>query len=180
MAYIKNRIIHRFIRDITEYLVDGICFGQVLPVDTQVYADYSEEARQVDKDGNPKIGLYYVIGDGIHTYTEIRDGHGENDYNKEYMAFVAESDVLKDVYLHNLTDGNFLRWNEELHKWTNIITPPVPLNDILQENEFDCGNATSENEYIIDGGNAGAIAVDLLDSGKVAITNYNIEFIRWI
>ena len=180
MAYIKNRIIHRFIRDITEYLEDGVCFGQVLPVDTQVYADYSKEAGQVDPEGNPKVGLYYVIGDGVHTYTEIRDGHGENDYNKEYMAFEADSSVLKDVYLRDLKDGNFLRWSDELDRWININTPPVPLDDILQERFFDCGNAESENEYIIDGGNAGAIAVNLLDCGKISITDYNIEFLKWV
>lgn len=180
MAYIKNRIIHRFIRDITEYLEDGVCYGQVLPADTQVYADYSKEAGQVDPDGNPKVGLYYVIGDGVHTYIEIRDGYGENDYNKEYMAFEADSSVLKDVYLRDLKDGNFLRWNDELDRWTNIITPPVPLDDILQEREYNCGYAGANYEYIIDGGNAGSIAVNSLDCGRVSITHYNIEFIKWV
>ena len=114
MAYIKNRIIHRFIRDITEYLENGICYGQVLPADTQVYANYSKEAGQVDNDGNPKVGLYYVIGDGVHTYTEIRDGHGENDYNKEYVAFEADNIPEKLSELEN--DAGFITITDVIAK----------------------------------------------------------------
>ena len=42
MSYIKNRIIHRFIRDIADYEVGGACYSQILPADTQVYAVYPE------------------------------------------------------------------------------------------------------------------------------------------
>lgn len=179
MAYIKNRIIHRFIRDITEYLENGVCYGQVLPVDTQVYAEYSKDAGQVDEEGNPKIGLYYVIGDGIHTYTEIRDGHGENRYNKEYLAFESDSSVLKDVRLHDLKDGQMLQWNEEQHRWINIRSALIPLELLWDDANFDCGKAQDEYEEILDGGNAGAYHITLLDAGKGSPFNYNVEFITW-
>lgn len=179
MAYIKNRIIHRFIRDITEYLEDGICYGQVLPVDTQVYAEYSKDAGQVDEEGNPKIGLYYVIGDGIHTYTEIRDGYGENRYNKEYLAFEADSSVLRDVKLHELKDGHILKWDEKQHRWINIRGALIPLELLLDDSYFDCGCASTEAEEIIDGGNAGAYQINILDAGKGSPFNYAVEFITW-
>ena len=179
MEYIKNRIIHRFIKDITEYLEGGVCYGQVLPVDTQVYAEYSKDAGQVDPEGNPKIGLYYVIGDGIHTYTEIRDGYGENRYNKEYLAFESDSSVLKNVLIHELKDGQFLCWNEEKNRWINIRSALVPLELLWNDTDFDCGHANTENEIIIDGGNLDAYHVQLLDAGRGSPFNYSVEFITW-
>ena len=183
MAYIKNRIIHRFIRDITEYLENGVCYGQVLPADTQVYADYKKEAGQIDEDGKPKVGLYYVIGDGIHTYTEIRDGHGENNYNKEYAALESDSRVLKDVYIHNLKSNDLLVWNSEKDRWINFAGPLLPVEKQIEMNHIDCGNATTtDNDIIweIDGGNAGTPSAYVLNSGKVSSCDYNIEFIKWL
>ena len=65
----QKRIIHRFIRPIADYEEGGIYYNQVIPIDTQAYAYYPKE---YGKDYN----LWYVFGDGVHTYTEIREGKG--------------------------------------------------------------------------------------------------------
>lgn len=78
MELVEDRIIHRFIRDISEYERGGEYFNQVIPADTQAYAIYSSGS---------KIGLYYVLGDDEHTYTEIRDGQGSKQSAKEYPVF---------------------------------------------------------------------------------------------
>lgn len=180
MAYIKNRIIHRFIRDITEYLENGQSFGQVLPTDTQVYANYPVSANQIDADGNLKVGLYYVIGDGIHTYTEICNGYGENPYNKEYFSMPGTFAALGDIRIIDLKDGNILRFNKDLNAWLNVNIPPLPLNELLEDNEFFCGNASNIQQNIIDCGHAGTKPINYLDCGFISKVNYNIEFIKWI
>lgn len=79
----QKRIIHRFIRPIADYEKGGIYYNQVIPIDTQAYAHYPEE---YGRDYN----LWYVFGDGVHTYTEIRDGKGLVDTAKEYPIFTQE------------------------------------------------------------------------------------------
>lgn len=73
-----NRIIHRFIREISAYEFGGELYSQTIPLDTQAYAIYPNE------EGNR---FFYVIGDGEHTYTEIRDGKGNGEAYKEYPVF---------------------------------------------------------------------------------------------
>lgn len=82
MASIQNKIIHRFVRPIAEYEKNGSYYTQVIPLDTQAYAIYPEEAE--------KTGLWYVLGDGDHTYVEIRDGKGNKDSAKEYPVFTQD------------------------------------------------------------------------------------------
>lgn len=77
----EDRIIHRFIKDISEYESGGEYYNQVIPADTQAYAIYSS---------GEKSGLYYVMGDDAHTYTEIRDGYGSKKSAKEYPVFTTE------------------------------------------------------------------------------------------
>ena len=59
MASIQNKVIHRFIRPIEDYMVGGSYYTQIIPVDTQAYAYYPEESTE----GN-QTGLWYVFGDG--------------------------------------------------------------------------------------------------------------------
>lgn len=73
-----NRVIHRFIREISAYEFGGELYSQTIPLDTQAYAIYPNE------EGNR---FFYVIGDGEHTYTEIRDGKGNGEAYKEYPVF---------------------------------------------------------------------------------------------
>lgn len=180
MAYIKNRIIHRFIRDIREYLEGGICFAQILPPDTQVYAFYPKEAQQVDDDGNPKIGLYYAIGDGVHTYTEIRSGYGEQAYHREYYVLPGESTIFDRVKITDLKDGNLLRYDAQTDYWVNINGPELSWADLVEETEFICGKALTEIIDFLDGGHAGTRFINYLNCGRVSDVNYNIEFIQWI
>lgn len=77
----EDRIIHRFIRDASEYESGGEYYNQVIPVDTQAYAIYSS---------GEKSGLYYVMGDDTHTYAEIRNGYGSKKSAKEYPVFTTE------------------------------------------------------------------------------------------
>ena len=83
MAIGQNRIIHRFIRPISDYEKGGVYYNQVIPIDTQAYAYYPPE-RERD------FELYYVFGDGVHTYTEIRDGKTISDIVEEYPVMDEE------------------------------------------------------------------------------------------
>ena len=78
----QNRIIHRFIRPIADYKPGGTYFHQVVPIDTQAYAYYPNGERDVN--------LWYVFGDGIHTYDEIVAGKGFGEQVKEFPVFTAE------------------------------------------------------------------------------------------
>ena len=78
-----NRVIHRFIREISAYEFGGELYSQIIPLDTQAYAIYPEK-----DEGNR---FFYVIGDGEHTYTEIRDGKGFGEAYKEYPVFTKEN-----------------------------------------------------------------------------------------
>lgn len=77
MSTPNKKIVYRFIKNISEYEEGGDLYTQIIPLDTQVYCQY---------DTADKTGLYYVIGDGYHTYTELRDGQGNAAYTKEYKT----------------------------------------------------------------------------------------------
>lgn len=79
MAIAQNRIIHRFIRDFSDYDENGVYYGQIIPIDTQAFAIYPEDSETP--------GVYYVLGDGIHTYLEIKRGLGDTKASKEYPMF---------------------------------------------------------------------------------------------
>jgi hypothetical protein len=83
MTIATNKIIHRFIRSIDEYENGGNYFSQVIPMDTQVYAIY------------PNGNLRYVIGDGDHTYIEIKEGKGNTDIAKEYPVVEMDQVLLR-------------------------------------------------------------------------------------
>ncbi len=83
MAAIQNKVIHRFIRDVSEYEKGGLYYNRVIPLDTQAYAFYNDD----DFEKHGKTGLYYVLGDGNHTYAEIRAGKGSIPSAQEYPVF---------------------------------------------------------------------------------------------
>lgn len=92
MAIAQNRIIHRFIRPIADYEEGGTYYSQIIPVDTQAYAFYPPEAGRDTE-------LWYVFGDGIHTYTEIRDDKGITESAKEFPVFTQDFiDAINDTY----------------------------------------------------------------------------------
>ena len=92
MTIIQNKIIHRFIRDIAEYEENGEFYNQVIPADTQAYAIYTKTEE------SNKEGLFYVFGDGAHTYTEIRDGKGGVSSAKEFPVFTSEQlDTINNI-----------------------------------------------------------------------------------
>ena len=92
MAIAQNRVIHRFIRPIADYEEGGDYYSQIIPIDTQAYAFYPEEAGR-------DCELWYVFGDGIHTYTEIRDGYGTTESAKEFPVFTQDFiDIINDTY----------------------------------------------------------------------------------
>ena len=92
MAITQNRVIHRFIRPIADYEEGGIYYSQVIPIDTQAYVYYPEDAGRDTE-------LWYVFGDGIHTYTEIRDGKGITESAKEFPVFTQDFiDIITNTY----------------------------------------------------------------------------------
>ena len=139
----EDRIIHRFIRDISEYESGGEYYNQVIPADTQAYAIYSS---------GEKAGLYYVLGDDAHTYTEIRDGYGSKKSAKEYPVFTSDYvNTINRKADKSYVDAEFV--NAET-KWTAQIkaeesratgsenTITVALNDetaraVLEEDKLN-------------------------------------------
>lgn len=97
MTIAQKRIIHRFVQPISKYEEGGEYFYQVIPTDTQVFAQYPEGRREVE--------LYFVIGDGKHTYVELREGLGTLDYAKEYP--IISTDELKGL-LKSSTDPEII------------------------------------------------------------------------
>ena len=88
MKLVEKRVIHRFVQDIAAYEEGGEYFDKVIPLNTQAYAIYPNT--------NPnKKGLYYVLGDDVHTYTQIRDGQGSLQSSKEYPVF--NQDVINTI-----------------------------------------------------------------------------------
>lgn len=83
MKLVEKRVIHRFVQDIAAYEEGGEYFDKVIPLNTQAYAIYPNT-------GADKKGLYYVLGDDVHTYTQIRDGQGSLQSSKEYPVFNQE------------------------------------------------------------------------------------------
>lgn len=78
----ENRIVHKVIHDVSFYDEKGHYYSTVIPLNTQVYAMYPNQGEKTD--------LWYVYGDGIHTYAEIRDGKGNRNQSKEYPVFTKE------------------------------------------------------------------------------------------
>lgn len=83
MKLVEKRVIHRFVQDIAAYEEGGEYFDKVIPLNTQAYAIYPNTNAD-------KKGLYYVLGDDVHTYTQIRDGQGSLQSSKEYPVFNQE------------------------------------------------------------------------------------------
>ena len=80
MAAPIKKIIHRFIHDINEYEIGGSQVNKIIPLDTQVFAYYPDTYL------GHLSGLYFVLGDGVHTYKELRAGLGIYPTAKEYSA----------------------------------------------------------------------------------------------
>lgn len=116
MTSIKNKVIHRFICPISDYEEGGVYYNQVIPLDTQAYAFYPEE--------DDKYGLWFVLGDGDHTYVEIRDGKGNKQSAKEYPVYTDLIDAIHIKYINE--DYSFTNVKEALD-YLLYITPEVKL-----------------------------------------------------
>lgn len=112
MELTEDRVIHRFIKEISEYEKGGEFYNQIIPADAQAYAIYPE--------GSAKAGLYYVLGDDKHTYTEIRDGKGSKQSAKEYPVFsVKDVNNIDAKAEQTYVENEFANTREDL---TNLVT----------------------------------------------------------
>ena len=114
---VEQRIIQRLINTIADYEEGGKFYSQVIPLHTQAYAIYDLQG---------KVGLYYVFGDGVHTYTEIRDGQSSLESAHEYAVF-------DDAWIELINSKADLQYmNFELSKRQYISNL---VNEITEENE---------------------------------------------
>lgn len=114
---VEQRIIQRLINTIADYEEGGKFYSQVIPLHTQAYAIYDLQG---------KVGLYYVFGDGVHTYTEIRDGQSSLESAHEYAVF-------DDAWIGLINSKADLQYmNFELSKRQYISNL---VNEITEENE---------------------------------------------
>ena len=114
---VEQRIIQRLIKTAADYELGGSLYSQVIPLHTQAYAIY---------DSQEKSGLYYVFGDGVHTYTEIRDGQSSLESSHEYAVF----DEAWIALINSKADLQYM--NFELAKRQYISNL---VNEITEENE---------------------------------------------
>nr|DAP54538.1 MAG TPA: ADP-ribosyltransferase [Caudoviricetes sp.] len=114
---VEQRIVQRFIKTIADYEEGGEFYSQVIPLNTQAFAIY---------DSQEKSGLYYVLGDGSHTYVEIREGQSSLESSHEYAVF-------SDAWIALINSKADLQYmNYELTKRqliSNLVT------EITEENE---------------------------------------------
>ena len=88
MANSVDKIIHRFVKLISEYETGGNYSDIVIPRDTQAYAIYPTGHLK-----HPEGGVYYVFGDGVHSYIQIRDEHHTRENNREYPV-IDEDEIV--------------------------------------------------------------------------------------
>lgn len=124
MNLAQKRIIHRFVQPISKYEEGGEYFYQVIPMDTQVFAQYPEGQREVE--------LYFVIGDGKHTYVEIREGLGALDYAKEYPIISVDelTGLLKTTDKPEIIYGTDADGNQCTYPLTDIRSISLLLTNI--------------------------------------------------
>lgn len=181
MALAQDKVINRFIRHISDYEEGGDYYASIIPVDTQAYAIY-------DGVNSVQQGLYYVFGDGQHTYTEIRAGKGLKASAKEYP--VLTSDILElldqkadkdSVYTKKEIDDMFDKFHS-FHVEVLMALPEVGDPKVLYlipktpEEEPVPGNIYKEYVWIGDryeliGGSSGSIKPEDLTAEKVSYEN---------
>lgn len=163
MVNIQNKVIHRFIRPIAEYEEGGLYYSNIIPLDTQAYAYYSEVNENHD------AGLYFVFGDGQHTYTEIRDGKGITEGAREYA--VKSEGISKEqleAELENLTqkfDDELEQALDKVVKWSYYPEDPERKAIVLNNHDSLTGTMT-------DGDGANLVMLskwDVADFGSVKV-----------
>lgn len=112
MKLVEKRVIHRFVQDIAAYEEGGEYFDKVIPLNTQAYAIYPNTNAD-------KKGLYYVLGDDVHTYTQIRDGQGSLQSSKEYPVF--NQDVINTI--NKKADKTYV--DSEILNTTNTLNAAI-------------------------------------------------------
>ena len=167
---VEQRIVQRFIKTIADYEEGGEFYSQVIPLNTQAFAIY---------DSQEKSGLYYVLGDGSHTYVEIREGQSSLESSHEYAVFndawIALINSKADLQYMNyeltkrqLISNLVTEINEENEKSTTLYPSNKAvstLTDALQDNL---------DQEIADRHNADDELQDALNNEKTArINNYN-------
>ena len=136
MVSTQNKIIHRFIRNFSDYDVGGPYYGQIIPTDTQAFAIYPEDSETP--------GVYYVLGDGIHTYTEIKRGLGDNTAAQEYPMFTkADLRALKEKADKSYMDALINKVKEIIR---DIVIDINELGQRITQNEEDITHLI-ENTY---------------------------------
>lgn len=121
MPSIQNKVIHRFVCPISDYEKGGPLYTQVVPLDTQAYSFYPPNAE--------KHGLWYVLGDGSHTYTEIREGRSHKESSKEYPVFTEDFiEIINDTYSKEEVDALIA----DIHSFQVKIVDELP--EVGEEN----------------------------------------------
>ena len=116
MAIGQNRVIHRFIRPISDYQEGGEYYTQIIPLDTQAYAFYPEDSGR-------SCLLWYVFGDGVHTYLEICEGKGNTESAKEFPVFTEDFiKIIEDTYSKEEVDELI----SKIHSFQVLIVDELP------------------------------------------------------
>lgn len=123
----ENRIVHKVIHDVSYFDERGHYYSTVIPLNSQVYAMYPSHGE--------KTGLWYVYGDGVHTYDEIRRGKGNREQSKEYPVFstdfidainakaeqtYVDAELLKKQIINNIVTEINSQNKTSLEKYTSV------------------------------------------------------------
>lgn len=139
----RNRVIHRFVKERKEYMnPEGSLYSQIIPANVQAY---SLEFDPEHPDDYKKSRLFYVIGTGGSTYSEIANGKGKDAegnpaLSKEFIV-TSEND-LRDIILELSRPGKLtLNYNGNqvfLYDGYDDITGDLVVNgDTVPVSEID-------------------------------------------
>jgi len=134
-----TKVIHRFVRARSDYMLGGELYTQIIPANTQVYS------YELVEDGDPQnpddYRLYYVLGTGGSTYLEIANGEGVDEEGNPLPELSREVLITSKSQLDAIIDGiiqlNCVTYeNVDNHKTVNLgenNTITVMVDDVAYE-----------------------------------------------
>lgn len=164
---VVNKVIHRFIRERSEYEEGGSLYNQIIPYNVQAYS------YKLRDNGNPNdpndYTVAYVLGTGSSTYMEIANGEGKDSEGNPCPALSKEIVVTSVSELNSLLDEKVTHLKE-----LNETTAQLHKDEIVQY----IGETTSEyiEGYFYKAGiNPGGYAINEEGSRLTGISNVTID-----
>lgn len=133
-----TKVIHRYVRPRSDYMLGGELFTQIIPVNSQAY---SYELIENGDPTNPNdYRIYYVLGTGGSTYQEIANGEGVDEdgnlipeLSKEFL--VSSSSQINEI-INAIIELNCVTYEDAGdHRTINLEnnTISITLDNVIYE-----------------------------------------------